>query len=148
MITSFQDFNIPLQSQSPWSGKCYIERVIPSHCDGVGSKASGLLKGFKDREAVFSRTMVSAIKWKLRSQRWGTLWKLTLKCPENVLSSLHYWKVQAGWRVVSCVSSPELGSLEEDVRKDPVCQTLLCIQVDPEWPIFCTLSPCHKGYNA
>ena len=44
-------------------------------------------------------------------------------------------------------ASPGLDWVEEDVEEESVCQTLLCIQVNPEWPPFCTLSPCHGGCN-
>lgn len=51
---------------------------------------------------------------------------------------------------VQCLicASPGLGLVRKDVEEEPICQTLLCTQVDPELPIFCTLSHYHIAYNA
>lgn len=50
---------------------------------------------------------------------------------------------------VQCLicASPGLGLVRKDVEEEPVCQTLLCTQVDPELPIFCTLSHYHIAYD-
>lgn len=90
--------------------------------------------------------MVSARKQNLVSQRWGTFWKLTLMCPQNVIGDFYYYKcVQKRWCLVSPLCLLGISREGEHIEEEPFCQTLPCIYVDPKGPPFCTLSPCHRS---
>ena len=102
MITFFQYFNIHLQSQSPQSGKHYIERVIPTQFDGVWSKSGRWLKCFKDRDVLKDHGLSKKMKTPISEMRHlletysqvfrecSWLFSLLQVCPGKMMSDVSF----------------------------------------------------------